>query len=416
MFRLFKWPGSWWRRFKSLFQWLTGPSTGNKWWPWSWQFFKTFSLFKNWLFLRPRILKILLSVKTWVVLGLGASNLLVLSFVFNTYLQSGGISLYSSIDIMDLVKRECEEEVERVLKGRAVSQVCRIEMKQRHKGAKYTENQKYKIKKEGTNLVITVEENVLTNRDKHAERIEGTFCEGGCDKNEDLTHNANALDVMEAIVAMAEKQEEKVKDRMNEAREEYERARISERVCKVKHRSCEGYWNEEEKICEEYDTEERLDCKMSKLVRMNPQQKDRYYRDILKDEFWRVALDNDEDPYLITDYLGRIQANPYHFSLSSRTSAGLIGNYVKWRDSYEDLENDYHKDMLINQIVRNAAGLSTHLGEQGQRDFFHLRTGLNKHFDMAGSRLNSIPTPQSHTPASHTSTPSPANQQLLELY
>ena len=417
MFHLFKWPGSWWNRLKGFFQWLTGPFTGNSWWPWSWRPFKTLSHLKNWLFLRPRILKFFLSVKTWVVLGLGASNLFVLSFVFNTYLQSGGITLYSTVATESLIKRECEEQVEKVMQGRAESQVCRVEVKKRHKGAQYKQSMKFKIKKEGTKLVITLAETNLYNRTKHAEKLEADFCED-CKTNDDLNHNANLTDVMKEIVNMAEGQEEKVTDELNEAREEYERAKISERVAKVKHIRCEGYWNEEDQIYEEYDTEERLDCKMSKLVRMNPQQKDRYYRDILKDEFWNIALDDEENPYIITDYLARIQANPYHFSLQSRASAGLIGNYVKWRDSYEGLENDYHKDILINQVVRSAASLSTHLGEQGQRDFTHLRSGLDKHFDMAGSRLNSVLTQQPHTPVSHTptTTSTPANQQLLDLY
>ena len=410
MFRLFKGPDSRWNRPKGFFQWLTGPSAGNWWRPWNWRPFKALSRLKNWLFLRPRILKILLSVKTWVVLGLGASNLFVLSFVLNTYLQSGGITLYSTAATESLIKRECEEQVEKVMKGEAVSQVCRVEVRKRHRGAQYKQSMKFRIKKDGVKLVITLAETNLYNRTKHAEKLEADFCED-CKTNEDLDHNANLTDVMKEIVSMAEGQEEKVKEELNDAREEYERAKISERVAKVKHRRCEGYWNEEDQMYEEYDTEERLDCKMSKLVRMNPQQKDRYYQNILKDEFWRVALDEEEDPYLITDYLHRIRANPYHFSLQSRSSAGLIGNYVKWRDSYEDLESDYHRDLLINRIVRSASNLSTHLGEQGQKDFMHLRNGLDKHFDMAGSRLNSVLTQQTHTP----STPS-SDQQLLELY
>ena len=415
MFRWFKWLFSWWNHLKNGF---TSFSTGSKWWPWKWNPFKAIFRFKTWLFLRPRALKILLSVKTWLVLGLGASNLFVLSFVLNIYLQSGGITLYSTVATENLVKRECEEEIERVLKGRAESQVCRIEMKQRHKGAKYTENQKYKIKKEGSKLVITVEENVLTDRNKHAEEIEGTFCEGGCDKNEDLTADANALDVMKAIVAMAEKQEEAVKDRMNEAREEYEKARISERVARVKQRRCEGYWDEDEEMYEEYDTEERLDCKMARMVGMSSIQKDRYYRDTMTDEFWNIALDDEEDPYFIIDHLSRINSSS-HFSLNSRVSAGLIRDYVGWRDRYEDLDNDYQRDIVINQLVRNASGLAGHLGEQGQKNFLHLRTGLDRHFDMAGARLNSVitHTTPTHTPASHTpTTTSPINQQTLDLY
>ena len=413
---LFKWTSFWRRRWKDFFQWLTNTFSGNS-QRGNWRLFRL----KNWLFLRPRILKILLSVKTWILLGLGASNLFVLSFVFNVYLQSGGITLYSTAATESLIKRECEEQVDKVMQGRADSQVCRVETRKRHKGAQYKQSMKFKIKKDGAKLVITLVETNLYNRTKHAEKLAADFCEN-CETNTDLDHNTNLMDVMKEIVSMAESQEEKVTDELNEARDEYERARISERVCKVKHRKCEGYWNEEEKICEEYDTEERLDCKMSKLVRMNPQQKDRYYRDILKDEFWKVALEEEEDPHLLIDYLSRIQANPYHFSLHSQASAGLIKNYVNWRDSYGELESDYHKDILVNQIVRSASNLSTHLGEQGERDFFHLRNGLDKHFDMAGSRLNSVLT-QPHTPASHTSTtghtstPSaPANQQLLELY
>ena len=134
-------------------------------------------------------------------------------------------------------------------------------------------------------------------------------------------------------------------------------ARISERTAKVKHRRCEGYWNKEDQVYEEYDTEERLDCKMAKLVRMNHIQKDRYYQNILKDEFWQVALSDEEDPYLILDHLRRIRSNPYHFSPASRNSASLIGNYLSWRERYEELEDDHHREFMINQIVRNASDL-----------------------------------------------------------
>ena len=413
----FKWLGSWWDRLKNLFQWFIGSEPENKWWPWKWRFFRAIFQIKTWLFLRPRILKILLSVKTWLVLGLGASNLLVLSFVLNTYLQSGGLALYSTVATESLVKRKCEEQIEKVVKGKALSQVCRVEVIKRHRGAKCTQNMKFKIKKENAKLIITLEETTLKNRTKHCEQLEAEFCEG-CER-EDLSPNASVMDVMKEVVAMAEKQEERVKDELKEAKNEYDRAKISERVAKVKHRRCEGYWNEEDQVYEEFDTEERLDCKMAKLVGMNHLQKDRHYQNILKDEFWKVALSDEEDPNLIMDHLRRIRNNPYHFSPASRNSAGLIGNYVSWRDRYEDAESDHHKEFMINQILRNAAGLSRHLGQQGQEDFLHLRTGLDKHFDMAGSRLNSVLTRTSHptlTPVRGTSSPYTIKQEVLDLY
>ena len=83
MFRLFKWLDWWWSRLKGLFQWLTGFFPGNIMRP-----FKILPHLKNWLFLKPRILKILLSVKTWLVLALGASNLFVMSFVFKPLFHS----------------------------------------------------------------------------------------------------------------------------------------------------------------------------------------------------------------------------------------------------------------------------------------------------------------------------------------
>lgn len=416
---LFKWLGSWWDRLKNLFQWFVGSDPENKWWPWKWRFFKALFQIKTWLFLRPRILKILLSVKTWLVLGLGASNFFVLSFVLNTYLQSDGITLYSTVASESLVKRECKEQVEKVIKWKEGSQVCRVTVTKRHKGARYKQNMKFKIKKEGEKLVITIDETHLSDRTKHAEKLEAAFCEEGCER-EDLSPNASAMDVMKGIVAIAEKQEEKIKDQLNDAREEYERARINERTAKVKHRRCEGYWNEEDQVYEEYDTEERLDCKMAKLVRMNHIQKDQYYQDILKDEFWKVALSDEEDPYLLLDHLRRIRSSPYHFSPASRHSAGLIGNYVSWRERYEELEDDHHREFVINQIVRNASDLSHHLGQKGQKDFVYLRSGLDKHFDMAGARLNSVRTPLSptiHAPVSGSSSPHhPVNQEVLNLY
>ena len=372
---------------------------------------------KNWFFLRPRALKTLLSVKTWLVLGLGASNFFVLSFVFNTYLQTGGMSLYSTSASESLVRRECKDAVEKVLNKTAESQLCWLELDKRHRGAKYTQKIKFKISKGDNNkLVIETAGVTLRDRTKHAEKLEGEYCTG-CEQNKDLPHNANLVDVMKQIVDMAETQEEKVTDDLNTARTEYAQAQIDKREAQVKHRRCEGYWDEDAKEYEEYDTEGRVDCKMAKLVRMNPREKDFYYQNVLKDEFWKIAVDEEEDPYLIADHLNRIRLNS-QFSYTSRNSAGLIGNYVGWRDKYADLESDSHRNFMLNQIVESAAGLASHLGSQGRRDLLHLRAGLDKNFDMAGSRLNSIidrmPNPTNHTPVSHTS--SPAGGGTLDLY
>lgn len=415
MFRSLKWLIFQWGRLKSLFyNWARSLFLRVKWGiknP-----FKVLSRIKNWLFSKPRTLKTLLSVKTWLILGLGASNLFVLSFVLNTYLQSSGVTLYSTVDIKSLVTRECEDQVEKVMQGTAVSQVCRIELKKRHKGAQYTQSTQFKIKKENGKLIITTEETGLSDRTKHAEEMESTFCEN-CDR-EELAHNQELVTVMQEIVAMATKQEEAITDKLNEVREEYERAKISERQAKVKERRCEGYWNEDEKIYEEYDTEERLDCKMSKLARMTSQEKDWYYQNTLRDEFWNIALHEEEDPHFIMDELNRIRLNPYQFSPRSQFSAGLIGNYVRWRDRYEDLESDYQRNLLVDHIVRDASGLAAHLGQQGRADLLHLQTGLNRHFDMAGSRLNSVitrttPSP-SHIPTSYS--PNQGQINTLDLY
>ena len=249
--------------------------------------------------------------------------------------------------------------------------------------------------------------------------MEATFCED-CD-SEELEHNQGLMSVMREVVAMAKKQEEAVTDKLNEVREEYERARISERVAKVKERRCEGYWNEDEEIYEEYDTEERLDCKMSKLVGMNSHQKDRYYQDILRDEFWSVALDEEEDPYLMMDHLNKISLNSDHFSPRSRYSTGLIGNYVRWRDKYEDLENDYHRNLVVDQIVREASDLAHYLGQQGKKDLLYLQNGLDKHFDSTGARLNSViarttSAPATHIPTSHSPTHGQPTNRVRDLY
>ncbi|MCY4512197.1 MAG: hypothetical protein OXB86_00750, partial [Bdellovibrionales bacterium] len=251
------------------------------------------------------------------------------------------------------------------------------------------------------------------------EQLEAEFCEG-CER-EDLSPNASVIDVMKEVVAMAEKQEERVKDELKEVKNEYDRAQIPKRVAVKKQRRCEGYWNEDDQVYEEYDTEERLDCKMAKLLTKPFIEKDRYYQETLKRELWQEALSDEGDPYLIMDHLKRIRANPYGFSQESRNSVTLLENYIGWRDRYENAENDYQRNFVINRIVDRAEGLSDHLGNRGQEDFLYLRTGLDKHFDMAGARLNSVMTratsPTSHTPVRGTSSPHhPINQETLNLY
>ena len=373
---------------------------------------------KNWLFLSPRLLKTLLSVKTWLVLGLGASNFFVLSFVFNTYLQTGGMSLYSTSASESLVRKECKGAVEKVLEGKADSQLCWLELDKRHRGAKYTQKIKFKISKGDENKLVIKTMNVtLRDRTKHAEKLEAEYCTG-CEENKELPHNTNFVAVMKQIVDMAGKQEERVKDDLNTAREEYARDQIDKREARVKHRRCEGYWDEDAKEYEEYDTEGRLDCKMAQLVRMNPQQKDSYYQNVLKEEFWKIAVDEEEDPSLITDHLNRIRLNS-QFSYASRNSVGLINRYMVWRDQYADLESDYDRNFMLDQIVESAAGLASHLGSQGRKDLLYLRSGLDHNFRMAGSRLNSIidrmPHPTNHTPVGHTSTVSSGGG-TLDLY
>lgn len=430
-----------WNRLKALFRAVSdeffGPSGFWK------NPLKILILIKNRLFVSPRALKVLLSVKTWLVLGLGASNLFVMGFTLNIYLQSSGISLYSS-SYSSLVRTNCKTEIRTVLRGgENTTQYCSVEAKnQRHKGAKYTQKMKFKIAKvKKTNgkakLVITEEHVKIDDATKHAEKldttvcadgscgeedIEGDFCLEGCNRADD----SDVRQVINRLVHLMEKKEEAIEGDLDEVKEEYERERIEKREALVRQRRCEGYWDTDDESYVEYDTEGRLDCKTAKTLRMNPYEKDRYWESVLKEEFWKIALDEDEDPHVMMGHLDRIRRSS-QFSYNSRNSAGLIQDYVSWRDVYDDLEDDFRKNLFVDSIVKSASDLSYHLGSQGRQDMLKLRSGMDKHFDLSGARLNPIidrmPDPSAvYTPASAASSAPSAPaagtpySQTLDLY
>ena len=378
MVSLLKRPVSWWLKLKAFF----------------------LKLWASFLW-SPGRLKILLKVKTWLVFGLGASNVFVLGFVLNVYLQSTGmsLSLYATAPLEDVVKNKCRTEVERVVSGEFETQRCWVEMKNRHKGVGYEVKTKLRIEKGAGDgeIKVTVDENKIADiPDEYEEDLEAGFCE---DCSSEKTGNNDFESVVQEIAGLLEERAGAAKRAVSEAKDKHDRSRLSERTARIKERRCEGRWDEDEEEYVEFDVEEALDCKMAKLIRMSPYEKDQYYNGFLKHELWQLAMSEEEDPYMIMDSLNKISSNPYHFSHSTRLSAGLIRNYVGWKDRYEELESDIHRDLFVRNIVDSASRVAVHLGDQGRHDLRYLQSGLNRDFDQAGYRLNSLINPNTASPS-----------------
>ena len=348
--------------------------------------------------------------KTIFILILSFSNLAVLGLVFNSYFSNHQqIKLFSMSegleDLKGKIQKECEKELKAILKGERKSFICSVDLKQRHKGVSYSLKTRFKVSKEENQIKIKEISGKL--RDKKEHITEARFC-GDCSPDKELADSAaqDIKELMKEVLNIAESLYDKAQDSVEKAYEEYNEKDKEKRLAKIKERRCEGDWNEKTESFEEFTKiEDKLNCRLKQFSNLDQAlEVESFYHNKLKKELWQTALS--EDSYLLEDGLLNQFKDPYRNSLSVRSSAGLLENYLRWKGDFDILESLNEKQSFLKTISPDIYTMKKFMSDkQSQQDFYY----LNKGFDGLLAELNqsSSALPQSTTSSVQIPTANP---------
>ena len=350
--------------------------------------------------------------KKIVILLLSFSNLAVLGLIFHSYFDSHPrLLLFSTsednTDLKEKIKKECQKSLQELVEGKRSSFICNVKVKQKQKEASYSLRTRVKITKNDKGFAIEGQGRI-SNPTQHA--TEAQFC-GDCTRSDTVTEN-KLEDIMNQVLDIAETVYFEAQDSVRKARSEYNKKDRDKRMATLKERRCEGRWNEDEEQFEEFDTEERLKCKMERISKLDlPLEIEKFYHKNLKNELWNTALS--EDDYLLDDVLNQFN-NPYRNSFSVRSSAGLLKNYLTWKDDFEILDSMEQKNNFVRMIKGDVDQMTRFMTkEQSQKDLYFLNQGFEgllsklNHATRSLPRLSSPPSRQAplDSPTRQTSPP-----------
>ena len=318
-------------------------------------------------------------------------------------------------DLKEKIQTECKDYLKELVEGKRFSFICNVSISQKHKGASYSLRTRVKVKKNDSGSFDIESQGQIRKPTRHA--TEADFC-NDCTKTDEVTEN-NFEEIMSQIVDMAETVYSEAQESVRKAHEEHNKKDRERRMAAVKERHCKGSWSEAEEKYEEFDVEEKLNCKMNKISSLDlPLEVEESYHKELKNELWKIALS--EDDYILEDVLGKFN-DPLRYSFSVRASAGLIDRYLGWKDDYEVLDSQERVGFLrsIKREVDQTIQVMTQ--EQSQKDLYYLNQG----FDGLLVRLNKATagsTPHLTKPSGNTSpSTAPVNyedvrRQVKDLY
>ena len=315
-------------------------------------------------------------------IGIASSNLFVLGLVFSVYFTNSNhkIELYSTSKVESEVQDHCQEEIQKVIERKRSMYICTLKKVRKDNGSSYTIKTRIIIKRNKDDHVVIETTGVLRDKTRHA--LEAQFCED-CKYTGDLKDpNAGLTEIMSEIVHLAETVEDKAKTSVSDARTEFNRKKTLTRLNRTKEKKCLGKWNENSEEFIEFDESEILECKMKKFSSMSMVDKESYYHDTLKKELWKQVLsDNDVD--FLSSNLNRIVRQPYNYSLSTRSSANLIDNYIHWKDWFESQDTENTNAFILNMQSEAKVLTSFMNQEQKQIDLEFFNKGLVEDFQYA---------------------------------
>ena len=373
-----------------------------------------------------------LKKKIFVTL-LGLSNLAVLGSVFHTYFTNNQTSYLFSTSIEDekslkeKIKKECKKSLQELIEGKRLSFICNAKVYQRYKGASYFLKVQFRVQKNTDGSITIKEQGQIKNPTQHA--TEADFC-NDCSKTNELLEGSFP-NLMNQVLAMAEDVYFEAQGSVRKAQEEYNKKDSDNRMASLKEKNCDGSWNEDREKFEEFDTEERFQCKMEKISQMKKiisQMKshldtENYYHNELKNELWETALLS-EDEYILDGMLDKF-SGLYRSSWSAQSSLGLIKSYLSWKDDFEVLDSLEQKNRFLKGIKTDVDQMIKHIGAENssQTDLKHLNEGFDELFVRLNQPTNSIPSLHPAAPSTKTNVPlSPAidygnvKKQIQNLY
>ena len=349
--------------------------------------------------------------KTILIALLSFSNLAVLGLVFNSYFSNQEqIKLFSVSesreDLKEKIKRECEKELKAILSGERKSFICSVSLQKKHKGVSYSLKTKFKVSKAENKIKIKEISGKL--RDKKQHITTARFC-GDCIDDKELEDSAtqDITELMKEVLAVAENIYDTAQDSVEKAYKEHNQKDKEKRLAQIKESRCEGVWNATTESFEEFtEIENKLNCRLNQISDLSPLEAESFYHSKLKKALWQTALS--EDKYLLEDGLLDQFKDPYRNSLSVRSSAGLLENYLRWKEDFDILESLNEKQQFLRTIshdVNSMKGFMTK--KQARQDLYY----INKGFDGLFAQLNQTNLPQ--TPTQIPAPTSPINYEAV---
>ena len=355
--------------------------------------------------------------KKILALFLGMSNLVVFGLVFQTYIDGGytKINLFSRNDRADKIEKKVRKSCggtlfEQLKNEERTSFLCAITVSRRHNGASYKLRLNYLVQKgseqNGQDYTFTLQERKMLNRDRTI-AVEADFCNDCEDGNENTGHGSDMSGLMEAIIAHAGEIYTEAENAVEEAQEEHNRQSRLKQQSLDRENRCEGIWDEDNKDFEEFHPDERLECKMKKISRLgSPLEVENYYHNELGRDLWQLAVSDDDSD--VRDFFEDHDfSNPYRYTLSVRSSTGLLKNYVTdWKDRFaemDDTERRYFANRLDSELERVKA-MTQRRSNEVDVDRYYLNQGLDG--ALAGLRRSQeklnrpVVTPSPSPPAS----------------
>ena len=360
--------------------------------------------------------------KTFVLTLLSFSNLFVLALVFNSYFSNQEpIKLFSVSknfeDLKEKIQRECEKELQAILNGERTSFICSVTLQKKHKGISYSLRTRFKVSKNENKIKIQEVSGKLREKKQHI--TQARLCEN-CIQDKELEDSAsqNITELMKEILIVAEDIYDTAQESVETAYREYNEKDRERRRAQLKENRCEGTWNTDTESFEEFtEAEEQLNCRLTQISNLNnPLEVESFYHKKLKQELWKIALT--EDKYLLEEGLLDQFKDPYRNSLSIRSSASLLENYLHWKEDFDILESLEEKRLFLRSISHDIHSMKGFMTEkQAQQDIYYINQGFDGLFAQLNQSAGKLPPTPTQIPAPTSSIDYEAvNKEVEKLY
>ena len=316
--------------------------------------------------------------KKMVMLFLSFSNLAVLGLVFHTYFASQqSLFLFSSSeDLEDLhqkISQECEDELQALKEGERNSFTCSIRVNQKQKEASYILRTKVIVEKQSDGSFAIRGQGAMRDKKQHA--TEADFCNDCSTETSTVSQSGTLVEIINQVKDMAGKFYTEAQDSVRKARKEYNEKDREKRMAHIKEKKCQGRWDDTDESFEEFELEERLDCKMNQISELGlPLEIEKFYHKNLKKELWDIAISDDD--YLLKDseLLDKL-SDPYRYPLSVRASSSLVKLYLNdWKDDYDILDTTNEKINFLKGLQNNVSHITSVMTpEQSQQDLYYFK-------------------------------------------